>query len=203
VRPLTRTVCRDTEECLVQEASRRVICSKRTKEEERSKSFVQTRANWLDRLASKVFGMTGKIKTQRSTRPHTKRNKSKESIVNHKRANATGFQKRIRGDQSKNMDVYEFNDDAKGKHRRNHVSTDLTKEEKRELGGDRDHWEPDEIERVRRQLQSGEDGVVFSEYDEDIDSDEAFDVTDEEAFGAFRLKVRHAGWYSSLYSCIL
>ena len=91
------------------------------------------------------------------------------------------------------MDVYDFDDDVKGKHRRNHVSTDLTKEEKRELGGDQDDLEPDEIERVRRRLQSGEDGVVLSEDDEDIDSDDAFDATDEATFGAFKLKVRHAG----------
>jgi len=99
------------------------------------------------------------------------------------------------------MDVYDFDDDTKGKHRRDRVSTDLTKEEKRELGGDRDDLEPDQTERVRRQLQSGEDGIVLSEDDEDIDSDEAFDATDEETFGAFKLKVRRAGWYELTLLC--
>jgi U3 small nucleolar RNA-associated protein 14 len=148
--------------------------------------------------------MAGKIKTRTSSK-HTKRNKSKESLLGHKRANAAGFQKRIKGNQPKNMDVYDFNDDVTGKHRRSYVSTDLTSEEKRELGGDQDDLEPDEIGRVRRQLQSGEDGVVLSEDDEDIDSDEAFDATDEETFGAFKLKVRGAGWYrlTTLYSCRL
>jgi len=144
---------------------------------------------------TEVFGMAGKVKTQSSTKHHTKRNKSKESIVGRKRANAAGFQKRIKGNRSKDMDVYDFDDDAKEKHRRSHVSTDLTKEEKRELG-DQDDLEPVEIERVRRQLQSGEDGVVLSEDDEDIDSDEAFDATDEETFGAFKLKARHTGCYA-------
>lgn len=136
--------------------------------------------------------MAGKVKTKTSTRSHAKRNKSKESVVGHKPANVAGFQKRITGRQPKNMDVYDFDDNVKGKRRRNHVSTDLTKEEKRELG-DQDDVEPDEIERVRRQLHSGEDGIVLSEDDEDIDSDGAFDATDEETFGAFKLKVRQAG----------
>ena len=149
--------------------------------------------------------MARKVKTHASTKHHIKRNKSKESIVGHKRANAAGFQKRIKGNRPKSMDVYDFDDDVNGKHRRGHVSTDLTKEEQRELGGDQDELEPDEIERVRRQLQSGEDGIVLSEDDEDIDSDEAFDASDEETFGAFKLKVRHTGCYglTMVYSCRL
>lgn len=149
--------------------------------------------------------MARKVKTHASTKHHSKRNKSKESIIGHKRANAAGFQKRIKGNRRKSMDVYDFDDGVNGKHRREHVSTDLTKEEKRELGGDQDDLEPDEIERVRRQLQSGEDGIVLSEDDEDIDSDEAFDASDEETFGAFKLKVRHTECYglTMAYSCRL
>ena len=145
--------------------------------------------------------MARKVKTQATTKHHIKRNKSKESIIGHKRANAAGFQKRIKGNRPKSMDVYDFDDDINVKHRRGHVSTDLTKEEKRELGGDQDDLEPDEIERVRRQLQSGEDGIVLSEDDEDIDSDEAFDASDEETFGAFKLKVRHTVCYGLTMGC--
>lgn len=195
---MTRTVYRDTEGRLVQEASNQVICQKGTKRAGRSKSKVvspnkeQAR---LARLPGEVFEMARKVKTQASTKHHTKRNKSKESIVGYKRANAAGFQKRIKGNRAKSMDVYDFDDNVNGKRKRAHVSTDLTKEEKRELGGDHDELEPDEIERVRRQLQSGEDGIILSEDDEDIDSDEAFDASDEETFGAFKLKVRHTECY--------
>ncbi|KAG8789118.1 hypothetical protein FRC15_011686 [Serendipita sp. 397] len=113
--------------------------------------------------------------------------KTKKENNKSKLANERGFQKRKIENQSKhrgNLDVYEYDEkDRKGRIREG-VTLDLTKEEAQEYGPD-DESEQDEFQKMRERIKMDGDGAINSEDDEDIDSDDAFDASDEERFVSF------------------
>jgi U3 small nucleolar RNA-associated protein 14 len=108
-----------------------------------------------------------------------------------KNSNITGYQKRIAQKPPKAsnlLDVYEFDDKQRKGRTRADVTLDLSREEAREYGVE-EQSDEDDLERMRQKLKIGEDGVVNSEDDEDIDSDDAFDQSDEERFREHNFQV--------------
>jgi U3 small nucleolar RNA-associated protein 14 len=107
-----------------------------------------------------------------------------------KNSNITGYQKRIAQKPPKAtnlLDVYEFDDKQRKGRNRADATLDLSREEAREYGVE--EQSEDDLERMRQKLKIGENGVVNSEDDEDIDSDDAFDQSDEERFGEHNFQV--------------
>ena len=117
--------------------------------------------------------------------------KEKSTPNGKKSFNIAGYQKRMAHKPPKAsnpLDVYEFDDKQQQGRTRANVTLDLSREEAREHGADEQSGE-DDAERIRQKLRIGEDGVVNSEDDEDIDSDDAFGQSDEERFGEHKFKV--------------
>lgn len=86
------------------------------------------------------------------------------------------------------LDVYEYDEKQKGRSRAN-VALDLSRDEAREFGIAEDEEDIGEMERIRQKLRLGDDIEIDSEDDEDIDSDNAFDKSDEERFAEYNLSV--------------
>lgn len=102
------------------------------------------------------------------------------------KANAAGYAKR----QSRSVnaasglaDVYDF---QHGKTKRANVTLSLDREEAAGHGPD-DEEDDEETERLRPRLigENGEDERIGSDEDEDIDSDAAFEESDEERYAGF------------------
>lgn len=118
------------------------------------------------------------------TKPSHKR--QKQSL---KKANAFGYAKR-QSRKAKNHasvdDVYEY---EPGKSRRSNVRLELDKDESKEFGIASDGEIGDNVDReaLRARLigEAEEDDVIASGDDEEIDSDGAFEESDEERFGEF------------------
>jgi U3 small nucleolar RNA-associated protein 14 len=117
------------------------------------------------------------------------------------KANAAGYAKRHsrKAENQLNVsDVYEY---QSGKTRRSKVALDLSRDEAGEfLGHDSDNEDADrENARPKARLvgENGEDEKLDSEDDEEIDSDNAFEESDEERFAGFNFsyKVRVAFVY--------
>ena len=85
-------------------------------------------------------------------------------------------------------DVYEY---QSHKVRRAHIPLSLDKEEAREYGADSDSDPTPDLRKPRLIGESVEDEDVPSEDDEELDSDAAFEASDEERFSGFSFpKVR-------------
>jgi U3 small nucleolar RNA-associated protein 14 len=110
------------------------------------------------------------------------------------KANATGYAKR-RSLKAKTLaglsDVYEYAPDSKT--RRSKVTLDIGRDEAAEVGlgrgggGDDDEGGSGEDMRKKARL-IGEGEMIDSEDDEDLDSDAAFEESDEERFAGFSFK---------------
>lgn len=133
--------------------------------------------------------------TKKSSNPKQKSaHKSKSSGNEKKQFNVTGYQKRIAQKPPKAaglLDVYEFDDKQRERRTRANIALDLSREEAKEYGVD-EQSEEDDVERMRKKLKIGEEGVVNSEDDEDIDSDGAFDQSDEERYGEHNFQACHS-----------
>lgn len=114
----------------------------------------------------------------------------RKGLIRKKDANVSGFQRRMAkrpAKASSGMDVYEYNEkDRKGRFRAD-VALELTKEEVKEYGVDEES-DQDDLQKMRDRLKFGDEVPINSEDDEEIDSDDAFDESDEERFGAYNLK---------------
>lgn len=103
-------------------------------------------------------------------------------------ANIAGYEKRLakKGKQPASHDVYEY---VQGKARRSKVGLDLDREEALEYGVGLDgaNDEDDERENMRARLigENEDDEQVASDDDEEIDSDAAFEESDEDRFAGF------------------
>lgn len=112
---------------------------------------------------------------------------SKPRLSSHK-ANATGYAKR-HSRKAKSLtglsDVYEYAPDPKI--RRSKVALDIGRDEAAEFGvsrgGDEEANDGEDIRTKARLI--GEGDEIDSEDDEDIDSDAAFEESDEERFAGF------------------
>jgi len=120
----------------------------------------------------------------------TSRNAPGNKRPNSHKANATGYAKR-HSLKAKTLaglsDVYEYAPDSKI--RRSKVALDIGRDEAAEIGLRRggngsDDEGTDEDMRMKARL-IGEGDVIDSGDDEDIDSDAAFEVSDEERFADF------------------
>lgn len=145
--------------------------------------------------------------TKRGGRPPSSTTASKSSSSFRKREsdvsrNVSGYQKRQERKATKSRssglnDLYEYN---AGKNRRAHVEMQLDPDElgaegtSRTKGSLPDDDADDRMEALRRKISAninGEFGVVESEDDEELDSDEAFEGdSDEERFGNFKFAER-------------
>lgn len=108
--------------------------------------------------------------------------------------NVSGYQKRQeRKDKARQLDdLYEYTTE---KNKRAHVELNIDREELAGLGSSKNGFDDDDkmdsdMETLRQKISAnmdGDFGVVDSEDDEDIDSDEAFEgESDEERFGNFK-----------------
>jgi hypothetical protein len=106
-----------------------------------------------------------------------------------KKANATGYQKRKSksGLTKKNAisDVYEFEDNTN--ERRAKVRLELERDEEMGFGrmSDQEEGGGDIAHRVKMFGIGGDDEVIGSEDDDEIDSDAAFEESDEDRFAGF------------------
>lgn len=110
----------------------------------------------------------------------SKSSKPSKSGSSTSKANAAGYAKRHSGKEKKTSlsDVYEF---TQGKVRRSKVRLELDRDE--DMGGGDDAM--DEVPRARLVGEEGEDDHIDSGDDEEIDSDEAFEESDEGRFAGF------------------
>jgi hypothetical protein len=102
-----------------------------------------------------------------------------------KKHNSSGFQRRKseRKSLSQGNDVYEYQPEPL-KRSRQSVSLKVDREETVGVGSeDDDEEDEDLVARVKAQIAG--DGAVASDDDEEIDSDEAFEESDEERFAGF------------------
>ncbi|KAG8764610.1 hypothetical protein FRC12_008005, partial [Ceratobasidium sp. 428] len=117
--------------------------------------------------------------------------RAKKSNLKTARANIRGYTARQarKAASGNSLDVYEY---TANRVRRAGVPLSLDRDEEAGLGKDDDG--DDELDavkqRLRRQIANGdEDGVVLSDEDEDIESDDAFeDESDEERFANFKFR---------------
>ena len=110
-----------------------------------------------------------------------------KSFTSKAAANIAGYEKRLakKGKQPASHDVYEY---VQGKARRSKVGLDLDREEALEYGVGLDgaNDEDDARENMRaRLIGENEDGEQVASDDEEIDSDAAFEESDEERFAGF------------------
>ncbi|TFK39375.1 Utp14 protein-domain-containing protein [Crucibulum laeve] len=125
-----------------------------------------------------------------SSRPAGKgnNNKSFKPIPSASKANAAGYAKRhSRKEQtlgSNSTDVYEYMPE---KSRRSKVGLDLDRDEAAEFGVGLDGANEEEREALRARLigENEDEEMIGSEDDEDIDSDAAFEESDEERYAGF------------------
>ena len=123
-----------------------------------------------------------------------KNSSSKKPRPSGSKANAAGYAKRqarkTKSIQGLSSDVYEYEPDIT---RRSGVTLDLDRDEAAEFrtGSDGDNDQHREELRARLIGEDGEHEGIESEDDEEIDSDVAFEESDEERFaGFFSNKVR-------------
>lgn len=109
------------------------------------------------------------------------------------KANAAGYEKR-QSRKAKALhalqpsDVYEY---ASEKNRRSNVALDLDRDEAAEFGGGMGDEEREELRARLIGEHDGDDGALDSGDDEEIDSDAAFEESDEDRFaGFFSTRVR-------------
>lgn len=126
-----------------------------------------------------------------SRRPTSQKEQS--SVAN---SNATGYQKRKARSKSLKAtlglsDVYDFQQE---KTKRGNIALTLDKDEADGFGAGDDDEEDDGTQRTRPRLlgENGDDEAVATDDDEEIDSDAAFEESDDERFAgfAFKKKVR-------------
>jgi len=133
-----------------------------------------------------VFPTMRSTNTKKQSNPKKHSTQKANSSGNEKKNfNVTGYEKRIAQKPPKAsnlLDVYEFDDKQRKGRVRADVTLDLSREEAREYGVE-EQSDGDDMEKMRQKLKIGEEGVVNSEDDEDIDSDDAFDQSDEERYG--------------------
>src|SRR6266550_8307577 len=113
----------------------------------------------------------------------------KQQKQSFKKANVLGYAKRQSRNAKKHTsvdDVYEY---VPGKSRRSNVRLELDKDESKEFGIGNDGEIGDDVDReaLRARLvgEAEEDDVIASGDDEEIDSDGAFEESDEKRFGEF------------------
>lgn len=122
----------------------------------------------------------------RTSKPSQSSGKPKTSSSSSlKKFNASGYEKRqslkAAKRKAESSDVYEY---AHGKTRRSKVTLDLDRDEAMDMiggGGGGEQEEP----RARLIGEHEEDEMIDSADDEEIDSDEAFEESDEERFAGF------------------
>ena len=130
------------------------------------------------------------VKASRSlSRP--KNRFSKVSRLAGSKANATGYAKRqARKPKGRSDDVYEYEPEVL---KRSNITLDLDQDEAAEHGVGIDGGNDEDGEQLRARLigEGGENEGIDSGDDEEIDSDAAFEESDEERFaGFFSNKVR-------------
>ena len=127
-----------------------------------------------------------------SSRPKTRFPvSSKASRPSGSKANATGYAKRqARKPKAVHSDVYEYAPEVL---KRSNITLDLDQDEAAEYGVGTDGGNDEDREQLRARLigENGENERIDSGDDEEIDSDAAFEESDEERFaGFFSNKVR-------------
>ena len=125
-----------------------------------------------------------------------------------RKANAVGYAKRqsrkvkVSSGSTNLTDVYEY---QPGKSRRANVSLSLAKEEKVNFNIDEDEEEDESLNRrkdTRKPRLIGEDAedeIVASDDDEEIDSDAAFEESDEERYAGFNFTKKIVNIYLCPY----
>ena len=114
----------------------------------------------------------------------------KKSAPSTQKANAVGYSKRHSRSAkavSGLSDVYDY---EHVKEKRGNVSLTLDKEEEIGFGGDEDDEDEEASNRTRPRLigENDDDEGLGSDEDEEIDSDAAFEESDEERFAGFNFK---------------
>lgn len=111
-------------------------------------------------------------------------------------ANAAGYEKRLarKGKKPSNGDLNDLYEHVETKVRRSKVTLDLDRDEEFDYAVGLDSKTAEEREELRARLigENQDDEEIASEDDEEIDSDAAFEESDEERFaGFFSSKVCH------------
>lgn len=126
--------------------------------------------------------------TQKSTLKSGFSGKGKGTGKTHAEANVAGYEKRLARKAKSGpaiMDLYEHVQQNKG--RRAKVGLDLDRDEAKEFGVGLDGGDEEDREQLRARLigEIEDDEEIASDEDEEIDSDAAFEESDEDRFAGF------------------
>jgi hypothetical protein len=153
--------------------------------------FVRFRLAWQLFFLQAIVAATGIVRRKVSMAKTSRNAPGNKGRPSSRKTNATGYAKR-QSLKAKTLaglsDVYEYAPDSKT--RRSKVTLEIGRDEAAEIGLGRGGGESDdeamdgEDMRMKARL-IGEGDVIDSEDDEDIDSDAAFEESDEERFGGF------------------
>lgn len=126
------------------------------------------------------------MKSSRKSTAFSSTNLTRKSGKLQPKANAAGYEKRVAQRAQRGTSTTDIYEHLPEKNRRSHVTADLDREEA--LGyGNLDEASEEQRQNLRARLigENDDDEEIGSEDDEELDSDAAFEESDEEKFTGF------------------